>query len=125
VRAGRRGLLALAGRADLVVSNDSAAGHLAAAAGARVVALFSATNPARWRPLGPRVTVVRAGCPFRPEGAADHCHDSPAYPCPPGCWDDVGVERVLAACHADSAPTGEAQPNGTGSPGDPEEPVGS
>jgi len=40
------------------VGNDSGVSHLAAAAGARGVVLFGATDPARWRPLG-KVEVIR------------------------------------------------------------------
>lgn len=52
----------LAGLASLAagfVGNDSGVSHLAAAAGARGVAIFGPTDPARWRPLG-RVKVIRA-----------------------------------------------------------------
>jgi hypothetical protein len=34
------------------IGNDSGVSHLAAAAGARGIALFGSTDPARWRPLG-------------------------------------------------------------------------
>ena len=34
------------------IGNDSGVSHLAAAAGARGISLFGATDPARWRPLG-------------------------------------------------------------------------
>ncbi len=53
---------ALAGLTSIAVGfvgNDSGVSHLAAAAGARGVAIFGPTDPARWRPLG-RVKVVRA-----------------------------------------------------------------
>ena len=49
---------ALARSARVVAANDSGVAHLAAAAGARVVALFGPTDPARWRPLG-KVEVIR------------------------------------------------------------------
>jgi hypothetical protein len=54
-------LAALCAAARLVVGNDAGTTHLAAAAGAQVLALFGPTDPARWRPLGPRVTVLNAG----------------------------------------------------------------
>ena len=50
---------ALADFAAGFVGNDSGVSHLAAAAGARGVALFGPTDPERWRPLG-RVTVLSA-----------------------------------------------------------------
>lgn len=42
------------------VGNDSGITHLAAALGLPVVALFGPTDPDRWGPRGPRVTVLRA-----------------------------------------------------------------
>lgn len=91
---------ALCARARLFVGHDSGPTHLAAAAGAPVVALFSSSNPQRARPLGPRVTVLRGACPFRPEGPAEHCHGRPAWPCPATCWDAVTLEALEAACRA-------------------------
>ena len=53
------GLLdALAG-ASAFVGNDSGPGHLAAFLGLPTVSLFGPTDPARWQPIGPRVTVLR------------------------------------------------------------------
>ena len=40
------------------IGNDSGITHLAAAAGARVVAVFGPTDPARWGPRGERVRIV-------------------------------------------------------------------
>ena len=45
---------------ELTVANDSGIAHLAAAGGARVVALFGPTDPFLWGPRGPRASVVRA-----------------------------------------------------------------
>lgn len=90
-------LAAIAGSARLFVGMDSGPTHLAAAAGAPTLALFSSTNPGRSRPLGPRVRVLRAGCPHRPEGPAQDCHGRPAWPCPPSCWDDLPTDTVEAA----------------------------
>lgn len=52
------GLLAECG---LYVGNDSGITHLAAAAGAPVIALFGPTDPAIWAPQGPNVRVIAAG----------------------------------------------------------------
>jgi ADP-heptose:LPS heptosyltransferase len=52
--------------ASLYVGNDSGITHLAAAAGAPVVALFGPTDPAVWAPRGPRVRVVATGRPGEP-----------------------------------------------------------
>ncbi|RMG10080.1 MAG: glycosyltransferase family 9 protein [Planctomycetota bacterium] len=91
------GIAVLLASARLVVCNDSGLSHLAAAAGTPTVALFNSTNPALCAPIGPRVSVLRSGCPHRPEGVLHHCHGVPAYPCPETCWEDTTVERVLAA----------------------------
>ncbi|MBI4906877.1 MAG: glycosyltransferase family 9 protein [Acidobacteria bacterium] len=47
--------------ASLYIGNDSGITHLAAATGVPVVALFGPTDPAIWAPLGPNVSVLRAG----------------------------------------------------------------
>jgi ADP-heptose:LPS heptosyltransferase len=44
--------------ARVYIGNDSGPSHLAAAAGAPVVALFGASDPAVWAPRGPRVAIV-------------------------------------------------------------------
>ena len=44
--------------ARLFVGNDSGISHLAAATGCPTVAIFGSTNPAIWKPTGPRVHVV-------------------------------------------------------------------
>jgi heptosyltransferase III len=45
--------------ARLYIGNDCGISHLAAAAGAPVVALFSKTDPTLWAPRGPNVQVLR------------------------------------------------------------------
>ena len=47
------------GGSHLYLGNDSGITHLAAAAGARVVALFGASDPDVWAPRGPCVRVIR------------------------------------------------------------------
>lgn len=51
-------------RARVYIGNDSGVTHLAAAAGARVVALFGPTDPAVWAPRGPLVRVLATGGPM-------------------------------------------------------------
>lgn len=52
-------LTALARRCSLFIGGDSGPAHLAAAAGAKVVSLFSGTNSAeQWKPWGNQVTVL-------------------------------------------------------------------
>jgi heptosyltransferase III len=59
--------------ARVYVGNDSGITHLAAAAGAPVVAIFGPTDPAVWAPRGDRVRVIA------------------------GTLDEIPVERVLGA----------------------------
>lgn len=40
------------------VGNDSGPGHLAGILGVRTISIFGPNDPARWRPLGPRVTTL-------------------------------------------------------------------
>ena len=46
--------------AKIYIGNDSGVSHLAAALGIPTVAIFQATDPAIWHPLGRRVTVATA-----------------------------------------------------------------
>jgi lipopolysaccharide heptosyltransferase I len=59
-------LAALASMADLFITTDTGPMHLAAAAGARVVALFGPTAPGRTGPYGPGHEVVRKGLACSP-----------------------------------------------------------
>jgi len=53
------GLVALISRVELVYSTETSVGHLAAALGTPVVAIYGGTaDPQRWRPYGARVRVV-------------------------------------------------------------------
>jgi heptosyltransferase II len=52
------GFAALLAQARLVIANDSGAGHLAAAVGARLISVFGVTQLEKTRPLGANVRVV-------------------------------------------------------------------
>jgi heptosyltransferase-1 len=54
-------LAALSVESDLMVSNDTGPLHLAAAAGARVVGIYTCTSPDLTGPHGPRAASVRTG----------------------------------------------------------------
>jgi ADP-heptose:LPS heptosyltransferase len=54
-------LIALLSLADIVVSSDGGATHLAGACGRPVVALFGDANPALWHPWCIKYCIVRAG----------------------------------------------------------------
>jgi ADP-heptose:LPS heptosyltransferase len=47
--------------ADRYVGNDSGVSHLAGAVGTRGAAVFTSTDPARWRPLGSSIVAIRGG----------------------------------------------------------------
>jgi heptosyltransferase-1 len=81
------GLSALLKRATVVVALDSGPMHLAAALGVPTVGIFALRTdlPDRWRPLGPRVAVIR-----------------PSYPCPP--WHRKETCRTFE-CYAHLDPT--------------------
>jgi len=49
---------ALMARARAVVANDTGPGHLAAAVGARLIAVYGRQSVAAWAPLGPRVELL-------------------------------------------------------------------
>jgi ADP-heptose:LPS heptosyltransferase len=68
--------------------------HVAAAAGARVLALFGAADPARtgpWPRSGGRHRVIFESPPCAPCCRRD-CHETRH-----ACMEDLSVERVLAA----------------------------
>ena len=91
--AGRTSLAELAGvlrRAQLAVTTDTGAMHLAAALGTPVVALFGPTAPWRTGPFGPGHQVARLGLPCSP-CFKRQCPD-------PRCLTDLTPEMVAAAC---------------------------
>jgi ADP-heptose:LPS heptosyltransferase len=57
------------------IGNDSGPGHLAAITGIPTLSLFGPTDPARWRPLGPAVTVLRRN-PLRELGIDEVIRDA-------------------------------------------------
>jgi lipopolysaccharide heptosyltransferase I len=65
-KTGLRELAALAALSDLFITTDTGPMHLAAAAGARVLALFGPTAPWRTGPYGPGHIVVRTGIDCSP-----------------------------------------------------------
>jgi ADP-heptose:LPS heptosyltransferase len=54
------GAIAIARRLAVVVANDSGQGHLFGAAGRPIVSLFGPTDPRRWAPFAPGLSVIRA-----------------------------------------------------------------
>jgi lipopolysaccharide heptosyltransferase II len=93
---GLRAAAALISRASVLVTNDSAPLHLAAAVGTPVVALFGPTALEQgFGPRGPRDVVVQhSGLTCRP------CSSHGPRVCPLGhhrCMVEISVERVVAA----------------------------
>jgi len=89
------GLTALAKRSVLLLSNDSAAAHIAAGVGTPVVAVFGPTTPAQgFAPYSPRSRVVDVPLGCRPCGrhGSDRCRRGTH-----GCMKQVGVADVVAA----------------------------
>lgn len=85
-------LASLVRRATLFVGADSGPAHLAAATGARVVAIFSGSTVAeQWQPWGPRVGVVRHSTACAPCFAA-RCSVA-GHP----CMSDLSPEAVIQA----------------------------
>jgi heptosyltransferase-1 len=66
-------LAALAAEADLFLSNDTGPLHLAAAAGARVVGIYTCTSPDLTGPYGPRATAVQS-CVWCAPSFRRRCH---------------------------------------------------
>lgn len=101
-------LAAVLARARLLVANDSGVGHLAAAMGTPVVAVFGPSNPVAWGPWWPGFDaegrpassphrVVALDLPCRPCFYVGHRVGSPAG-CPSrDCLAWLPPERVIAA----------------------------
>jgi heptosyltransferase-3 len=74
------------------VGADSGITHLAAAVGTSVVAVFGPTDPARWAPRGPRISIVRRPVPCQP------CTWEAMWACPHrACLAELAPDAVIAA----------------------------
>jgi len=76
--------------AALYIGNDSGLTHLAAATGCPTIALFGASDPAVWRPLGDHVRVIVS------EVSCGPCHlkRRENIDCDRRCMSAISVERV-------------------------------
>ncbi|HEY2157336.1 MAG TPA: glycosyltransferase family 9 protein, partial [Isosphaeraceae bacterium] len=83
------GLAAVASLADCFLSNDTGPLHLAAAAGARVVGVYTCTDPARTGPYGPRAVAVRS-CVWCAPSFVKRCDRLE-------CMDELTPDRVWPA----------------------------
>ena len=95
-----RGMGAVIAKASLFVGNDSGPMHVAAAVGARVVALFGPGAPHKTAPYLPhdRYRVVYAGLPCSPCRQAFWQECSPSPEGKPPCLEGISVGAVLHAC---------------------------
>lgn len=90
---GVRASAAALARCGLYIGNDTGTMHLAAAAGVRCAAVFSARDyPGLWEPYGPGHVVFRREVPCA--GCLEESCPVPDHP----CLRQIGVEEVAAAC---------------------------
>jgi ADP-heptose:LPS heptosyltransferase len=95
-------LVDLLGRIDLLIGNDSAPAHIAAACGRPVFAIFGPTDPDWFHPWGNRENmIIRDICPWRPcfdycKFREPHCLTKLA---PDAAWRDIEsrMEALIAA----------------------------
>lgn len=79
--------------ADVFLGHDSGVTHLAAFLGIPTIALFGPTDPTRWAPRGPAVTVINEHpCSCSTWDAVRRCQDQPCL--------ELSAHVVLAACLA-------------------------
>jgi heptosyltransferase-2 len=94
-KTGLRELIAVIDRCQLLIGNDSAPGHIAAARMVPVVSIFGPTVPAfGYYPYGKDVVIVEKELPCRP------CHHHGPKECPEGhfrCMKEITVDDVMAA----------------------------
>ena len=84
-------MAALLANCSLFIGNDGGAGHVAAAAGAPALIVFSGTSiAAEWAPRGANVRVIEKTVPCKP------CHRGDC-PYNQACLRAAGVQEVLAA----------------------------
>lgn len=94
-KTGLRELIAVVDRCSLLIGNDSAPGHIAAARSVPVVSIFGPTAPSfGYAPYGKNVQIVESDIPCRP------CHHHGPMECPKEhfrCMKDIRVEDVMRA----------------------------
>jgi ADP-heptose:LPS heptosyltransferase len=79
--------------AQLFVGNDAGPTHLAALMGVPTVAIFGPSEPVRWSPIGPKVTLLRSEVECSP------CTTDEMRACKERvCLDAISVSTVLKAC---------------------------
>jgi heptosyltransferase-3 len=83
-------LAALLQSAGGYIGNDSGASHLAAYSGLPTTVIFGPADPARWKPIGRAVSIVRPLLQCRPcfESDKANCDD-------PQCLEDIKPRKVI------------------------------
>jgi heptosyltransferase III len=104
-----RVLAAVLAEADLFFGHDSGPMHVAAAVGTPVVALYGASSPAQWRPLGEGHALLRPPMPCVP------CR-FPALCRPPSPYDTFCVRRIPGQAVVEALARQLARPAGGGAP---------
>ena len=94
-KTGLRDLIAIIDRCSLLIGNDSAPGHIAAARSVPVVSIFGPTTPSfGYAPYGKNVQIVEKDIPCRP------CHHHGPMECPKkhfSCMRDIRAQDVMMA----------------------------
>ena len=88
-----RQFAAVMSRTQCLVCHDSAPMHIAAACGAKVVALFGPSRPVETAPCGEHHEVLEGFCPSKDECDENRCITAGNA----ACINDITIERVLAA----------------------------
>lgn len=99
---------ALLRRARLYVGSDGGMAHLAAACDTPSVVLFGPQNPARFRPWGPRITILHRAVDCYP--CAQFVCVRPADPCVNLNSVEETVKAAMALWNAESPPSGREIP---------------
>ena len=94
-KTGLRDLIAIIDRCSLLIANDSAPGHIAAARSVPVVSIFGPTAPSfGYAPYGKNVQIAEKDIPCRP------CHHHGPMECPKkhfSCMRDIRAQDVMMA----------------------------
>ena len=108
---GLRELAALCVEADLMISNDTGPLHLAAAAGARVLGIYTCTNPKLTGPYGPRAGTIQTSV-WCAASLLKKCHrmECMAELTPDRVW--PVVEQLLEAIEGQQNESSPATANG-------------
>ncbi len=95
---GLRETMVLLKRCALFVGNDSGIMHLAAAAGAPLVALFGPQSPVKFGPWSNRAKVIYKGMKCSPCRQKFFKECAPSARMRPECMESISQEEVLQAC---------------------------